>query len=180
MKRNLLMNLDLQKIVPDPEIQADIQKYLNNLQEVKKTDKVKVRQAQPEDADFVFHVLETAMSGYLAKTTGWEKDKAYREHQQQFNPEGCRIIENSSQPIGAFKVTDRDTHLVLDFFYLLPGHQSMGIGTTLMKKVLAMATSHERKIRTRILKANGGAIHFFEQLGFRAQEEEGPHLVYEA
>lgn len=140
---------------------------------------VNLRQAQPEDADFLYHLLKAAMQGYVTQTYGWDEGWQQAHFQQTFDPAKQQVIVLDRRDIGVIAVERKDTEFFLAKLYLLPAYQNRGIGTQLIQALLQEAFSHCQRVTLRVLKVNP-ARRLYERLGFKVVEETDTHYLMEA
>ena len=67
--------------------------------------------------------------------------------------------------VGAIAAVQHATHFQLEELYLDPAHQNRGIGTMLMKQLIAQSIVLGKSIRLNVLASNP-ARTFYERLGF--------------
>ena len=67
--------------------------------------------------------------------------------------------------VGAIAAAQHATHFQLEELYLEPAHQHRGIGTMLMKQLIAQSIALGKSIRLNVLASNP-ARTFYERLGF--------------
>src|SRR5690606_24008451 len=80
-------------------------------------------------------------------------------------PEKNTIIMIDGEPIGCFRLERYGNYDSLDYVALLPAFQRRGIGTALIRKVMASAAVRGVPVRLSVLKANP-ARELYERLGF--------------
>jgi len=120
---------------------------------------ISLRPASRADADFVFRLTQAGMRDYAVATWGRWDEAATRA---SFKPDTHRIIQHEWQDIGCVALEDRGDHLDLRKLYVLPPYQNRGIGTRVLRDVLAAAG---KPIRLRVLSVNP-ARRFYERIGF--------------
>src|SRR2546421_4855528 len=123
---------------------------------------VTLRPAAPDDAEFVFQVTEVCMRAYAEQTWGAWNEAVTRA---SFDPATHRIIQCDDQDIGCLALHERSDHLDLDKLYILPAYQNRGIGTRLIKDIIAQAAAAEKPVRLSVLAVNP-ARRFYERAGF--------------
>jgi GNAT superfamily N-acetyltransferase len=141
---------------------------------------VTLRPENPEDEAFLFTVYASTRAEELA-ITGWDEATRTAFLNQQFRAMrlGYRgsfpqadflVILGGDRPVGRL-VVDRsgEAILVVDIA-LLPEYRNRGIGTLLMRDLLAEAESREKPIRLRVHQG-GPAMRFYTRLGFRSIED---------
>jgi GNAT superfamily N-acetyltransferase len=129
--------------------------------------RIKVRPAIPEDVDFVAHISEVCMRGYVEQIWGqWDFDLP----RTRFVPGRYQIVSRDNEDIGCVDVWDEADQFQLNILYLMPSAQNQGIGTLLMRDVLSRADAAGKPVRLRVLRPNP-ARQFYERFGFVITEE---------
>ena len=126
-----------------------------------------VRIATCSDAEFIYRLVETTMRGYVEKLWGSFSEDYTRKHTEEAISSGSySVIELDGDEIGALAVERHDTHIQLTQLYVLPAHQNRGIGTHLVRQLIAEAQDARKPLRLRVLSVNP-ARKLYERLGFR-------------
>jgi len=99
------------------------------------------------------------MRDYAIATWGRWDEAATRA---SFTPDTHRIIQHEGEDIGCLALEDEADRLILKKLYVLPRYQNRGIGTRVLRDLLAAA---EKPIRLRVLSVNP-ARRFYERKGF--------------
>ncbi len=124
-----------------------------------------LRPAKEADAAFLYHVLKATMQTYVAQTWGWNEADQQARFAQEFEPGRDQIIVLEGQDIGVLCVERSEDKVFVDKIYILPDYQRQGLGTYLIKRVLADAFQDGLPVRLRVLKVNP-AKRLYERLGF--------------
>jgi ribosomal protein S18 acetylase RimI-like enzyme len=132
--------------------------------------RLKLRPARPEDAEFVFQTLKATMREYVDQTWGWDEEWQRAYFEMRFDPAENQIVVLDDQGIGVIGVEKREDEVVLSSLYILPEYQGRGIGTRLIKDVLAQAFRDGLPVGLRVLRVNP-ARRLYERLGFVVVEE---------
>lgn len=74
---------------------------------------------------------------------------------------------------------DHDHAIEIAELQLLPSAQGRGIGTRVMRRVMADAGARGVPVRLRVGRMNRGARALYERLGFRVVEETETHVRME-
>ena len=148
---------------------------------------IALRAADAGDRPFLFRLY---CSTREAEMGAWGWDAAQREsflkmqfaaqtqdYRAQFPHAEHQIILLDSQPIGRIVVA-RDDEIRLVDIALLPEHRGAGIGTALMRDLLAEAEQEAKPVRLQVQKSNR-AIGLYERLGFSKTGDTGAHLQME-
>jgi ribosomal protein S18 acetylase RimI-like enzyme len=136
---------------------------------------VTLRAATFDDADFLFHLHRAAMQTYVAQTWGtWDEEWQLQHFGQHFDPSVCQIIMLHGQDIGVISVVRQVNGIFLSNLELLPAYRGRGIGTDLIKTLLAEAQQNGIALTLQVLKVNP-ARRLYERLGFVISGETATH-----
>ena len=127
----------------------------------------KLRQATAEDFHRLLDIRNQVLREYIVHVRGWDEDREEERFRGNFDPVTTRVIESHDQVIGFLGVRPEGDVLYLAQAYIIPEYQGRGIGTELIRKVLAGG----RPVELWVMKLNTGAIRLYERLGFRVKCE---------
>ena len=128
----------------------------------------KLRQATDEDFPRCLHIRNEAMRDYIVQIRGWDEDYEERRFRGHFHPDKTRVVLSDDRVIGFLGVREEDDALYVAQVYLVPEHRGRGIGTALMRDLLAQG----RPVVLKVTKLNTGARRLYERLGFRVESED--------
>jgi ribosomal protein S18 acetylase RimI-like enzyme len=151
--------------------------------------KVSLRPAAPDDAEFLLRVYASTRDEELSQVV-WGEGQREIFLRQQFNAQrdeyGARypgaqydLILLDSQPVGRLWVGRDDEEIRLLDIALLTDAQRRGVGAALVGALIEEARSAGKALRHMVFVLNTGALRFYERLGFRAFEEVGGYLHME-
>ena len=94
------------------------------------------------------------------------------EHRQraQFALDAAAIVECDGQDAGVIKVLQDGTTWTIEQFQVTPAHQGQGLGTTVLRAVIADARASGALLRLSVLRQNPAA-RLYARLGFRTLSE---------
>ena len=138
---------------------------------------VVLRQATLEDSEFAFLVKKAALGEYIAQTWGWDEAFQRAFHLKEYDPEKTQIIVHKGQDVGWMLVSESDSEFHLQEIYILPAHQRLGIGSHLIRLLLAEAEQERKPVRLQVLKVNPKARRLYELLGFRLIGESDKYYL---
>ena len=141
--------------------------------------RVSLRPATIKDAEFVFLVKKAALGEYIAQTWGWDEAFQREFHSRDYQPEETQIIAFNGQDAGWLVASESETECRLDDIYLLPEHQGLGIGSHLIRSLLADAARKSKPMKLQVLKVNSRARLLYERLGFQVVGETATHHLME-
>jgi ribosomal protein S18 acetylase RimI-like enzyme len=136
-----------------------------------------LRQATIEDSEFVFFVKKAALGEYIAETWGWDETFQREFHAKDYEPEKTQIILYRGQNVGWILIGESDFEFDLHEIYILPEYQSLGIGSHLIRLLLADAERRRKPVKLQVLKVNPRARRLYESLGFRLIGETDKHYL---
>lgn len=136
------------------------------------------RAVQENDFDFLFDLHRVSMRTYVEATYGpWVDDWQREYYQARFNPNNWKIIQVDQNDAGVLDVQNRAEELFVVRIELLPAYQGRGIGSAVMKTVMAEATNQGKPVALRVLKVNIRARDLYQRLGFGVTGETDTHYI---
>ncbi len=150
--------------------------------------KVTLRPIEASDLDFLLHVYASTREDEMA-LTGWPSNQIaeflqmqftaqHRYYLEQLPPSEFNIIEADGESIGRIYVGDWDDDVRLIDIALLPEHRNQGIGTHLIRDVMARAARLSKPVRLHV-EQNNPARRLYERLDFEILEERGVNVFME-
>ncbi len=141
-----------------------------------------LRPATPEDESFLFELYASTRAEEIA-SWGWDDEtqasflaiqfKAQQgAYLAQYPSADHKIIVAGCQPIGRLLVDKSDQEIVLVDIALAPEMRGAGIGSTLLKMLLAEAADTGRPIRLHVLLTNP-ARRLYDRAGFVSLGHDG-------
>ena len=91
----------------------------------------------------------------------------------------AKVVSIGNEPVGVVVLERTDTHDWLDEILIKSEHRGKGIGTSLMKELIADARGRNHPLRLRVLHENQRAMHFYESLGFFVLKSLENHYLME-
>ena len=137
---------------------------------------VELRQAKQEDKKFLYELKKQALKDYVAKTWGWDEKWQEDYFTKNFNPKLLKIIMKAGKKIGSISIIDKPNHIFLSLIEILPEYQNQGIGSKLIKDLLARAEKLKKDVFLQVLKTNKKAQNLYHRLGFSIVEETNTHF----
>lgn len=139
------------------------------------------RAATRADLDFAFETLRASMRPYLEAAFGpWDDAAERARFAPTFDPRTHRILRCDGEDAGLVAVETHVDRVELERLFMLPRFQGRGLGTALVRALLARARASGLAVRVVVLRSNPGAIRFYDALGFRTVTETTAHLHMEA
>jgi ribosomal protein S18 acetylase RimI-like enzyme len=135
-----------------------------------------LRPARDDEADFFFTARRAGFQPYVERVFGpWIEDVQRGYADRDFAELPVEIIEQRGAPIGYLIVVGHPDHLFLDEIALLPSAQRRGLGSELVRIVMARAQGAGIPLRLSVLAVNP-AQRLYERLGFVVTRIEPPRI----
>jgi ribosomal protein S18 acetylase RimI-like enzyme len=139
---------------------------------------ISFRPAEAEDEDFLFDLHRQSMRAYIEETfgvwdEGWQRDYFH----QHFHPQALQIIQVDGQDGGVLYLQERTEEFFIAGIEILPAYQRRGIGSTVIRGVIAEATRQGKPVALKVLKSNRAARSLYQRLGFGVTGETDTHYL---
>jgi ribosomal protein S18 acetylase RimI-like enzyme len=144
--------------------------------------KISLRQAEPEDGAFLFDLFRAVRADRLNFHPGGHPQMAVMvrlqfeafEHTLAGQHPGSEhsIILLDGAPVGRLRAGRDDIGVQLADISILPEYQRKGIGTAMVKEL----TAGGLPVRCTVVRANQGAVQFFQHLGFELESGDVAYL----
>ena len=133
-----------------------------------------LRAALPDESDFAFEAKRDAMAPHITAKWGWDEDFQRRHHAKRWAERTWSIISLGTTRIGTVALDWDSSHLRFGEFYIMGNYRRQGIGSLVLREVLALADEHAMETRLEFLKWNPvGALYL--RHGFRVVSENEIH-----
>lgn len=139
-----------------------------------------LRQATGDDFSFLYDLHRTTIREAVEATWGWDEAFQYERFREHFDPAGSQIIVVEGCDVGVLQVEQWGDELFLGLIEIAHSYQGRGLGTRVIKDVLALAHAEGRPVSLHVLKTNPRARRLYERLGFAVDEEREVRLVMRA
>jgi RimJ/RimL family protein N-acetyltransferase len=142
-----------------------------------------------EDRDFLLRLYASTREEELARVSDWSAEQkeafltqqfeAQHHHYQTYYADASfDIVLDDGEPIGRLYVSRWEREIRLVDVALVPEARGRGIGTVLLRDVLADGERTGRKVSIHVERFNR-ALRLYRRLGFREVEENGPYFLLE-
>jgi len=132
------------------------------------------------DLEFLWRLHRETMKDYVDQTWGWnetwQREYFDRHFDSILDPGLAQIIQIGGQPIGFISVRRTGNEIFLGAIEIATEFQNRGIGSGLIKRLLAESDRQRIPVRLSVLKVNP-AQKLYQRLGFERIEETATHFV---
>jgi ribosomal protein S18 acetylase RimI-like enzyme len=140
------------------------------------------------DEDLLYRIYVSTRTAELAEVP-WneaQKDALLRmqfhaqhvHYQRHYRDAEFLLVLRDDQPIGRMYLARRPGELRLVDIALLPEHRGAGVGSYLMRELIAEAEDSGAVV-TMHLEAQNPALRLCQRLGFRVRQQKGMYLFLE-
>jgi GNAT superfamily N-acetyltransferase len=145
-----------------------------------------LRRAARADEERLFELHRDAMRDYVEATWGWDESWQRGFFAENYVPARHALIvrAESSSPtpdglIGRLCISWHWRHLFLRDIELIARERDRGLGTAILRAILDLAASRNRRVELVVLKVNP-ARRLYERLGFVPVDDDGARLTMRA
>lgn len=139
---------------------------------------IELRPVTREDSGFVYETKRDALGLYVRYVWGWDEVFQQQYHLQQFQPEKMSVIQLDGCDVGYLTVGREQDHIMLESIHILPAYQNRGIGTEIVRQLIAEACTCGKPLRLAVLKVNP-AVHLYQRLGMVVASATDTHYLME-
>jgi len=117
------------------------------------------------------------MRNNIEQIWGWDEKWQENDFSEHFKPEQTTVVTAGAEIIGYAQVEPKSEALYLRMLLLAPEHQKKGVGTSILRRVLSVASEQRLGVELQVFKINESAKRFYERHGFRVVGETPTSLV---
>jgi len=144
------------------------------------------RSQTEEDIPFLLQAFYTSRD-YEMDLVQWDPEMRKAFLAQQFHAQRIHytthypdadflIMEMNGAPIGRVYLDLQGDPILLMDIIVIPSHRNLGIGTAVIRSLLALAKRENSRVRIYVEKLNP-ALRLYQRLGFATEEDTGPHYL---
>ena len=139
-----------------------------------------LRLAASEDRQFLFELHRASMGPYVEALFGpWEDAIQWEFFDRWFRPEDTLVVEVAGREVGVVGLQYGTDDMYVTRIEIHPDQQNRGIGTAVLRRVLAKAAKANRTVSLHVFGINP-ALELYRRLGFAAVTEEGDRILMRA
>ncbi|MCU0285660.1 MAG: GNAT family N-acetyltransferase [Acidobacteria bacterium] len=141
---------------------------------------IEFRPITGEDNEFLYHVYASTRAEEMA-LTGWKAEEIEAFLRSQFHLQHVQYMENYKQngsfdiilvkgePAGRLYIQRKENDIRIVDIALLPGYRGLGVGTKIMKELMAEADQKKIQLSLHVEQFNP-ALGLYERLGFEKKD----------
>lgn len=128
-----------------------------------------------KDEEWIFDLFKRTMQHYIEPIWGWDELLQKESFKTSLSINRFQILMLNGIPIGAYHISKKSDHLVLDMILVEPEFQGHSWGKYLLNKIKAEAQRLNLPVRLSVLKSNP-AVNFHLKQGF-AKFDSDKHSI---
>jgi ribosomal protein S18 acetylase RimI-like enzyme len=137
---------------------------------------VHLRVYRAQDFDFARQLYFETMRWAIERLFGWDQAHQEASFSGWFHPDEVSIIVADGADVGWIQQRPDGGAIYLGSIYVKPEMQRKGIGTCVIKTILASGRQRSQPVTLAVMKINP-AVALYERLGFRITHED-EHKLY--
>ena len=127
------------------------------------------RPATEADLPFLLALRLATMAPHFVRQ-GVAMTEADHRQRAELRLDAASIIEIDGRAAGLLKLLRDDAIWTIEQLQVAPDHQGRGIGSTVLREIIAEACASGALLQLKVLKRNP-AVRLYARLGFRTQSE---------
>ena len=141
-----------------------------------------LRHADRDDEEFLFALHRAAMRAYVEATWGWDEHWQRAHFARAYKPGRHAVVVRTGPvpaDIGRISLTRHWRRIFLRDVELIAVERNRGLGSAMIRAVLALAGKEGREVELLVLKCNP-AQQLYARLGFEILADDGERLTMRA
>ncbi|MCA9833224.1 MAG: GNAT family N-acetyltransferase [Thermomicrobiales bacterium] len=138
-----------------------------------------LRPATSDDHERLRLIHDAGFHDVVDQVWGWDDDYQIQRWANYMAAVVIDVIEVDSEIAGFIDLTKNDDHWYVTNIVIAPEQQRKGIGSAVLRDVIAQAQSAGMPLRLQVMKLNPEAHALYERLGFVVNGEIETHFKME-
>jgi ribosomal protein S18 acetylase RimI-like enzyme len=135
-----------------------------------------LRAATAADREWLWQTKTRCLRDYIEQTWGvWDEDTQRARFDASFEAEEIQVISQAGRDAGFIAAKHESGEVRLFNIMIAPEFQKNGLGTAVLRELLAAAQARRVPVRLQVMKVNP-ARRLYERLGFTVFEETPTHF----
>jgi len=140
--------------------------------------KVTLRKGAIDDFEMLYKINKEAYKPYVEQIWGWNEEYQYNFFKKHIIFDRIELIMMDDKPVGFISINYKEDLIFGESIALLSDFQSKGIGTKIIKDLIAKSKQMAIPFCIQVFKVNTRAKALYEQLGFIQYGENETHYKY--
>lgn len=127
----------------------------------------------------MFELKKITLKKYIEEIWGWDEAYQHLLLKEEVQKEMSYIITSAQRKIGVLTLSQWTDYVFVENLLILPEYQGHGVGSSILKTLIAQNKDKGKKTRLGAFKNNVAANRLYIRLGFERVEETDTHFIYE-
>jgi ribosomal protein S18 acetylase RimI-like enzyme len=136
-----------------------------------------LRPARESDREPLYELHRATMRDVITRTWGWDEAWQRDHFDGRFDPSSVSIVSVEGRDVGALWLDTRPGELYVAELQIAPEMQGRGLGSAVLKGVVATAAAGGACVTLQVLDVNVRARRLYERLGFYATGDTDRHVT---
>jgi ribosomal protein S18 acetylase RimI-like enzyme len=137
-----------------------------------------LREVTNDDHAFLFDLMKASYFDHVVATWGsWDEEDQRRRFQTRFASGNDRVVLVDGERVGLVAVEERSTELFLANIEIVPAWRGKGLGTAILRSVIARGRERGLPVTLQVLRVNCRATALYEREGFEYVGETPTHYL---
>ncbi|MGW6691124.1 N-acetyltransferase family protein [Streptomyces sp. NPDC054961] len=130
-----------------------------------------LRSTEPADVEVIAELRAVVMREDLERLGRFDEHRVRQRLRDSLSPPYTSVIEKDGELAGCVTVRPARDGQWLEHFYLAPGHQGRGLGSAVLRTLLARADARGVTVRLNVLQGSA-ARRLYERHGFVVETQD--------
>ena len=135
-----------------------------------------IRPAAIADHGRLYEIHRSALGPYVAELWGWDDAWQADHFAKGFEPSRFQVVECDGEVAGFFATLDDAHGVMLSTIEIDPKWQGRGLGSRIIRDLIARAQNTGRQVRLQVFQVNRRARDLYGRLGFIETGETASHV----
>jgi ribosomal protein S18 acetylase RimI-like enzyme len=131
---------------------------------------IELRPVRAEDYRFAWRLYSEGIRPYTAAYKTWMDAEQEARFENRYKPASTWIVRRAGTDVGWMELQELDEELHLNQLYVAAAYHRQGIGSQVMRHVLARSRETGKPVLLNVLK-NNPARRLYERFGFTVSDE---------
>ncbi|GAA3918971.1 GNAT family N-acetyltransferase [Hymenobacter algoricola] len=124
------------------------------------------RPASPDDFASTLEIKKQALGPCIEQVWGWDDKFQHDYHLTHFNPANTALLSFLDNEVGLVETVETADFLLIQNLLIKPVFQNQGVGSHVLKQLIAKAAQRGKAVGLSVLKVNKDAFRLYQKLGF--------------
>lgn len=139
----------------------------------------KLKKSSQSDYEFLRNVHHVTLKEHIEKIWGWSEPLQDDFFKQEFDSNLIQIIQVAKNNVGYLLLNENKESVYVVELLILPEFQNRGLGTQILKDLIAQTEQMNQSLELAVFKVNTRAKDLYLDLGFVIKDQSDTHYLME-